>query len=472
MRSGGTCRRRGPGGRCGRLRGFRRRSTAPPGCSPTARCSAAPPRTSVLRLLPRRPGGRTAGPGLARGAAAGLHGPGGRPDRRGRHARAAEEPEDDPLPAGIAAVADAARLLRFAGWASPALRLDRVVDRALSGVRRSGSDRDSAGWHDSCGARPCCVVDHEGLPSVDVRERVIGCWPRRSPGSSPASPPARADRRRARVGAGPRRGDGADPWLRRCSPSSRCSCWPSASPRCGPCWTAGARARPPRSRCWPRSRRRRGCCASDPAGSCPCSPVRSCSSRRSRNRSRARRAARSRRVRRRGRRVVDRRPAPRRASRAVPARRARGGGAARPRARCTGRRRGEHAAQRRGRRAADPPVRRGSARRLPPGARDRRRAAAVGHPGRGRRGGRAAAHRRGAAAQPVSAAGSREPAARRDRRGLVGRRDRGARRRAGRAARRLPALRLARVVRPALMVLLPLAVVQLAVVVALTVLAG
>ena len=39
-------------------------------------------------------------------------------------------------------------------------------------------------------------------------------------------------------------------------------------------------------------------------------------------------------------------------------------------------------------------------------------------------------------------------------------------------ARRLPALRLGRVVRPALVVLLPLAVVQLAVVVALTVLAG
>jgi hypothetical protein len=67
------------------------------------------------------------------------------------------EPEDDPVPVGVLAAAHAARLLRMAGWASPALRLDRVVDLALDGgpqerlrprlrsvaglVRRSGTFR-------------------------------------------------------------------------------------------------------------------------------------------------------------------------------------------------------------------------------------------------------------------------------------------------------------------------------------------
>ena len=103
--------------------------------------------------------------------------------------RLAEEPEDDPLPAGIAAVADAARLLRFAGWASPALRLDRVVDRALAGasserlrprlrgvarlVRRSAVLR----WSIT-----------KDLPSVDVRERVLALLAAAIAGEQPPPP--------------------------------------------------------------------------------------------------------------------------------------------------------------------------------------------------------------------------------------------------------------------------------------------
>lgn len=87
--------------------------------------------------------------------------------------RIAAEPEED-ADAFLLTVADAARLLRLAGWAALALRLDRVVDLALAGrsrdrlrprlrgvaraVRRSATLR----W----------VLERE-IPAIDVRGRVL-----------------------------------------------------------------------------------------------------------------------------------------------------------------------------------------------------------------------------------------------------------------------------------------------------------
>ena len=103
--------------------------------------------------------------------------------------RSADEPEDDPVPAAALAVADAARLLRMAGWASPALRLDRVVDLLLAGVpseRLARRLRSVAGLVRRSGTLR--VVLAREAPSVDARARVLALLAAALAGEGP--PPA------------------------------------------------------------------------------------------------------------------------------------------------------------------------------------------------------------------------------------------------------------------------------------------
>ncbi|MBW4041961.1 MAG: hypothetical protein HIU86_07505 [Acidobacteria bacterium] len=88
--------------------------------------------------------------------------------------RLAAEPEDDALPAAVLAVADAARLLRLAGWAAPALRLDRVVDLSVAGVapeRLRPRLRSVAGR--ARGSGTLRTVLRDAAPSVDVHARLL-----------------------------------------------------------------------------------------------------------------------------------------------------------------------------------------------------------------------------------------------------------------------------------------------------------
>lgn len=136
----------------------RRAATEAPAAGP------APPASRLGPLLPDWPAGlvvEVATDRHGRVAAAGVR-------------RIAAEPEEE-TDAFLLTVADAARLLRLAGWATLALRLDRVVDLALEGrsperlrprlhgvartVRRSATLR----W----------VLARE-TPTFDVRARVVG----------------------------------------------------------------------------------------------------------------------------------------------------------------------------------------------------------------------------------------------------------------------------------------------------------
>ena len=104
------------------------------------------------------------------------------------------QPDDDATEVRtfVLTVAGAARLLRLADWPLPALRLDHVVDLALAGrpperlrralrrvsraVRRSATLR----W----------VVTAE-VPSVDVRDRILGLLAAAIDGDDPPPPPVR-----------------------------------------------------------------------------------------------------------------------------------------------------------------------------------------------------------------------------------------------------------------------------------------
>jgi hypothetical protein len=100
--------------------------------------------------------------------------------------RLADEPEDDPVPAALSAVADAARLLRLAGWDVPALRLDRVVDLALAGAppdRLRRRLRSVAGLVGRSGVLRWTLS--RDLPSVDARARVLALLAAAMSGESP-----------------------------------------------------------------------------------------------------------------------------------------------------------------------------------------------------------------------------------------------------------------------------------------------
>ena len=106
--------------------------------------------------------------------------------------RLAAEREDDPVHAAVLAVADAARLLRMAGWASPALRLDRVVDLALDGVpaeRLRPRLRSVAGLVRRSATLRSVLAD--ALPSVDVRTRVLALLSAAIDGDAPPPAPPR-----------------------------------------------------------------------------------------------------------------------------------------------------------------------------------------------------------------------------------------------------------------------------------------
>lgn len=106
--------------------------------------------------------------------------------------RLAAEPEEDDADPLVLTVADAARLLRLAGWPALALRLDRVVDLALAGrspqrlrrrlrrvagvVRRSATLR----W----------VLARE-VATLDVRARVLALLEAAIAGDPPPDPPRR-----------------------------------------------------------------------------------------------------------------------------------------------------------------------------------------------------------------------------------------------------------------------------------------
>jgi hypothetical protein len=105
----------------------------------------------------------------------------------------AEEVAAAPVRLLIHPVADAARLLRLAGWAAPALRLERVADLALTGVpperlrRRlravERSLRRSATLH---------RVLRREVPGIDVHQRVGSLLVAAIDGTEPPAAPGRA----------------------------------------------------------------------------------------------------------------------------------------------------------------------------------------------------------------------------------------------------------------------------------------
>lgn len=146
---------------------------------------AAPPAPPDARLGPLLPGWPA---GLVVDVAA---------DRDGRVTaagvrRIAAEPEEEDADPFVLTVADAARLLRLAGWPTLALPLDRVVDLALAGrspqrlrrrlrrvagvVRRSATLRWVLAWE---------------VATLDVQARVLALLEAAIAGDPPPDPPRR-----------------------------------------------------------------------------------------------------------------------------------------------------------------------------------------------------------------------------------------------------------------------------------------
>jgi hypothetical protein len=120
-------------------------------------------------------------------------------DRAGRVAavgarRIRAEHEEDQAEARdlLLTVADAARLLRLAGWPAPAQRLDRVVDLGLAGEEPARLRRRVRGVAGTVGRSATLRwVLLRAAPDVDVRARVVALLQAAIDGDGPPAPSPR-----------------------------------------------------------------------------------------------------------------------------------------------------------------------------------------------------------------------------------------------------------------------------------------